>query len=189
MKVGYAIELLFDREFDDYVRTLWQSCSDNNLSKYMKNIKGDVIPHIALSVYEDVDEETITSLFTRYKNVKEHKAYFESGAICMFKATNVTYLNVNVNRDMLNFFENVYHFFVSISAKCSPYYLPYVIIPHISIAKCDEFEDAKKCWCHVADIFEPQRLLVEKVALFKLYFDDEHRLVDVKLMDEKVLLD
>ena len=131
---------------------------------------------LLFSVYEDVKDDEIMHLFKRYKNIKETKSYFESSSICMFKQTNVTYINVNVNRDMLNYFENVYNFFVSISGKCYPYYLPYVIIPHISIAKCNNFEQAKKCWGYVADKFNPQKLLVEKIALFKLYFDDDHKL-------------
>jgi|GEM_PF-5493512 len=189
MKEGYSIELIFNNKFDSYVRNLWKSCADNSLSKHMNSIKGDVIPHIALSVYENVTEKEIIPLFKRYRNVTEKKAIFESSSICMFKATNVTYINVNVNRDMLNYFENVYHFFVSISDKCSPYYLPYVIIPHISIAKNDNFEDAKSTFCHVADVFEPQTFMVEKIALFKLYFNDDNHLIKCEKIDEKLLDD
>ena len=187
MKEGYSIELLFNKEFESYVRSLWQSCSDNHLSDYMISIDGDVIPHIALSVYENVEKEAIQPLFTRFKNVEIKKAQFQSSAICMFKATNVIYINVNVNRDMLNYFEDVYHFFVDLSDKCSPYYLPYVIIPHISIAKCSDFEKAKVCWAHVADMFQPQLFWAEKIALFKLYFDDDNQLTKCIKVDEIIL--
>ncbi|MEX1377783.1 MAG: hypothetical protein AB1Z23_10000 [Eubacteriales bacterium] len=187
MKEGYSIELLFDKNFESYVHDLWLSCAENNLSNYMTSIEGDSVPHIALSVYESVDKQEIQSLFDRYKNVDIIKAEFQSSAICMFKATNVIYINVNVNRDMLNYFEDVYHFFVGISDKCSPYYLPYVIIPHISIAKCNDFEKAKKCWMHIANIFQPQKFWVEKIALFKLYFDDNNQLTKCKKVDEIML--
>ena len=187
MTTGYSIELLFNKEFDEYVRSLWQSCKQQNLSNYMLDIQGDVMPHIALSVYENVSEDEITSLFELYKNVPEKVSCFESSAICMFKKTLVTYINVNVNRDMLNYFENIHHFFVNISSKCSPYYLPYTIIPHISVARCDDIDRAKKCWSYIADTFEPQKLVVQKIALFKLIFDDDHKLVKCTFIDEKVL--
>jgi len=187
MTTGYAIELLFDKEFENYVRSLWDGCAQNKLSDHMISIEGDVIPHIALSVYEGIADEDIVPLFERYKNVAESKACFQSSSVCMFKQTLVNYLNVNVNRDMLNYFENVYHFFIELSSKCSSYYLPYTIIPHISISKCSNIEDAKKCFGYIADNFNEQQLLVEKVALFKLYFDDNHTLVKCEKMDEKVL--
>ena len=189
MKEAYAIELLFNKEFTDYVRSLWESCSDNSLSNQMRSIKGDVVPHISLGIYEDVSEAEIVSIFNRYKKFDESKAYFESSAVCMFKKTHVTYINVNVNRDMLNYFENVFNFFSAISDKCSPFYLPYVIIPHISIAQCDDFQQAKKCWEHVVDKFVPQKLLMEKIALFKLFFNEERVLVECRKIDEKLLLE
>lgn len=187
MKIGYAIELLFDDKFDSYIRSLWDSCQINGLSNHMFDIEGDVVPHIALSVYEGITDDDIIPLFERYKNVNENKSVFHSSAVCLFKQTLVTYLNVNVNRDMLNYFENIYHFFIELSGKCSQYYLPYNIIPHISISKCDSLDDAKRCFGSVADIFEPQQLLTEKIALFKLYFDDNHKLIKCEKMDEKVL--
>lgn len=188
MKTGYAIELLFDNNFENYVCSLWDDCAKHNYSDHMTQIEGDVIPHIALSVYEDITDDDIIPLFNRYKNVKENKASFNSSAVCMFKQTLVTYLNVNVNRDMLNYFENVYHFFIELSSKCSAYYLPYTIIPHISIAKSDSIGDAKECFGFIADRFEPQQLIVEKIALFKLYFDDNHKLIKCQKMDEKDLV-
>ena len=48
MKEGYSIELLFNKEFESYVRMLWQECAKNGLSDYMLQIQGDVTPHIAL---------------------------------------------------------------------------------------------------------------------------------------------
>ncbi len=187
MTTGYSIELLFDDEFSAYVTGLWQSCKKNNFSHYMQSIKGDVTPHIALSLYEGVHEEKITSLFKRYKNVKERSASFESTAVCMFKDTFVTYINVNVNRNMLNYFENIYNFFAEISDNCSPYYVPSMIIPHISISKCTSLQESKTCWNHIADVFERKTLTVKKIALFRLIFDDEHKLTECNFLDEKIL--
>ena len=187
MTTGYSIELLFDEEFSAYVRRLWQGCSENRFCHYMHDIKGDVTPHIAMSVYENIAEDDITSLFERYKNVEEYKSSFESTAVCMFKETLVTYINVNVNRNMLNYFENVYHFFVDLADNCSPYYLPTLIIPHVSISRCQNMEEAKRCLCYTAGVFEHRKLTIEKIALFRLHFDDSHKLVQCDFMDAKEL--
>jgi len=189
MTIGYSIDLLFDKEFESYVKGLWKGCAKKGFACRLSSVEGDVMPHIAISLYENIEDDEIIPLFERYKNIDEKKAEFLSSAVCLFKNTYVTYINVNVNRSMLDYFENAYHFFSALSDKSSPYYVPYSIIPHVSISRCDSLKKAKKCWNYVADVFQPQKFTVGKIGLFKLWFDDAHVLKRCVLVDEKVLME
>jgi len=183
---SYAIEIFFNNEFDEYVRGMWKRLYDNNISYFMEDIEG-VVPHIALSVYNDVNSEKLKKDFSKYveKDFRSFELYFDT--IAMFKATGVIYTRANINTQIFNLFMDVKKAFKNYSRNESVFYSPERWNPHCTLGKLDGNEKIGEAFQFCYDNFEPKKVMVCEIALIEVAFEGDKCLVCRTLSSKKFL--
>jgi 2'-5' RNA ligase len=181
----YAIEVFFDKEFDFYVRNLWSKCDQSEISFFMNRIEG-VEPHIALSLYEDIDSNKLITMFEEFirTDLKSFDLFIDS--VSVFPVTMVTYLQPNAKQEFINLMNTIHNYFVDFENNCNPYYKPDRWFPHVTIAKNVTIDELKKAQNFVVDNFVPQRIKVQRLGLVEINYLD-HKCVSCRTITYKEL--
>lgn len=164
---NYAIEIFFNDEFDNYVRELWKRCDDNKLSSFMNEVQGTE-PHIALAVYENVDQEKLEEKFKQFiqQNICEFELRFD--AVAVFPVTMVTYLQPNATREFMDLMIKIHDFFQEFENHCIPFYSLGRWFPHTSIGKNSSLEEGKKTVNYIIEQFNPQVARAARLVLVEI---------------------
>lgn len=169
----YAIEVLFEEVFDQYVRDLWEQCHVNSLSSFMDQVVGTE-PHIALAVYENIDGEHLNKKFNEF--IRQDLLGFELifDAVAMFRTSKVTFLQPNTKQELVDLMMDVHQYFQEFKGSSSVFYSPERWFPHVTIAKNKTVEQLKNTASYVIGCFKPQITHVKKLVLVEIeYLDDE----------------
>lgn len=171
MKTIYAVDLLFDKQFDKYIRSMWHKCEEAGVCSFMLGCKG-AEPHMAVAVYEGIDRNTLQKLFDQLKQctMPISTVYFPS--VCLFKTTKVTFLNTVATKELVGYIETIHTAFSEVADKCSEYYKPEYIVPHVSLGKNDTIEEAKATFNFVLDSFIPRKAQIVAVELVEIKMAD-----------------
>lgn len=167
---AYAIELLFDSKFDDYVRSLWNKCSKNGEISYMDSIEG-IEPHIALAVYSG---ETITGIEDKFKDLQRYQIrpinlFFD--ALAVFKATNVIHISPNNSIQLMELMTLLHQELETYEEHCNPYYKLDRWNPHVTLSKCSSTKETLETFKTLLDSFEVIEAVADRLALIEIYYD------------------
>lgn len=168
---NYAIEVFFDQEFDQYVRSLWKQCDDNNLSSFMNQVEGTE-PHIALAVYENIDLEKVQKQFEEL--AKQELIGFELifDAVGIFPTSNVTFLQPNVKPEFVDLMMKIHEHFADFKNNLNVYYSVERWFPHVTVAKNHTAAELRKTLEYIMDKFNPQVARVTRLVLVEIEYTD-----------------
>jgi len=169
MMKKYAIEVFFNKEFDDYVRRLWEQCDENQVSSFMNRVRGTE-PHIALAVYIKADPEALKERFIEFiqQDMKSFPLIFDAAAF--FPVTAVTYLQPNVSKELLELMIRTHEFFEEFESQCDVFYTLERWFPHTTVGKNMTLQEGKKTVNFVIDQFVPQVARVERFVLVEIEY-------------------
>lgn len=168
---SYAIEVLFNQEFDEYVRDLWRQCDINNVSSFMNQVKGTE-PHIALAVYESIDLEKVKTRFNEFINQDLFSFELVFDAVGIFQTSNVTFLQPNVKMEFTDLMMQVHEYFQDFKNQTNLYYSPERWFPHVTVAKNNTSDELKKTIEFIIERFNPQKAKVKRLVLVEIEYID-----------------
>ncbi|XID94898.1 2'-5' RNA ligase family protein [Paenibacillaceae bacterium WGS1546] len=166
---NYAIEVFFNQQFDQYVRDLWRQCDSNHLSSFMSRVRGTE-PHIALSVYENVDSAQLETKFNELAAIHLYEIELIFDAVAVFPTSNATFLQPNVKREFNELMTTIHEHFKEFSEQCNMFYRPDRWFPHVTISKNNNLADLKKTASYIIEQFAPQIGRVEKLVLVEIEY-------------------
>ncbi|MBU3144537.1 2'-5' RNA ligase family protein [Clostridium sp. CF012] len=166
----YAVELFLNEQSDLYVRSIWDELSHEHIDSSLKDIK-EICPHIALSVYEDIDIVDFTEEFLVFKaNFKPINTCFD--ILGVFPVTGTCFLKPTVTEELLNIHSKFHEQFRAFNEKSNSYYLPGHWNPHCTLAIGLSAEELKGVFNFSLDRFKPLRITLNDVGLVKIDFKD-----------------
>lgn len=175
----YAIELFLNEEAELYVRSIWKELSNENIDSSLKDIK-EICPHIALAVYEDINEKDFIEELQVFKsNFKPIDTYFD--ILGTFPMTGTCFLKPTVTKELLNIHSKYHEQFKAFSENPNPYYLPGRWSPHCTLAIGLSTDTLKKVFNFSLDRFKPLKVTLNDIGLVKIDFKDGKCLSSVRI--------
>jgi len=167
----YAVELFLNEEANQYIRSIWEELSNENIDSSLKDIK-EICPHITLAVYEDINEKELIEEFRIFKsNFKPIDTYFD--ILGTFPMTGTCFVKPTVTEELLNIHIKYCEKFKAFNEKANPYYLPGRWNPHCTLAIGLSTEKLKEVFNFSVDRFKPLRATLTDIALIKIDFKDD----------------
>jgi 2'-5' RNA ligase len=158
----YAIELSFNLESERTLYNLALSINDHGITN--KFIDMGNTPHIALSVYDDIDIEKAIELINRFPI---YPFFIDLQGIGTFPGDeNTIFLIPKVSKELLEIQSNFYNHFIRVPG-CQSYYHPDRWVPHCTLGIDIESDNFKDAFEIVRKEFSPIRVRVEKIILIK----------------------
>ncbi|MBE9466748.1 MAG: 2'-5' RNA ligase family protein [Bacteroidetes bacterium] len=162
--IGYAIELLFDTKSENKIFELVETLKKHKIKNKFLEVKSK--PHIALSVFDKIDENEVINLI---KNIEIKKMKISMNGIGTFHGKeNTIYLIPKATTELLNFQKSLHKQLLSYS-NCWDYYYPENWIPHCTVAMNvadDKFLNAFKL---IRENFSPINATIKKINLIKFH--------------------
>lgn len=138
IKMRYAIELYFDKEFEEKILKLPQKLADNNLTTMFLEWK--TRPHITLAVFNDIDESRCIELLKDFAEKRTSiPAFLDS--VGMFNDTKTIFLNPTMTKSMYQLHADLHTALSEFDTKGWDWYLPDGWVPHCTVALTSEDEE------------------------------------------------
>lgn len=161
----YAVELLFDKETEEYIYGIWDILHRTGLNRYMIESGGK--PHITLAIYDTVNyplfEERV-ELFL--KDMEGFPLRFSSFG--MFPGGRGTvFIAPTVTSHLLDVHSRFHRVFKDYDGLAWEYYRPGVWVPHCTVSTDTGHQTAIEVFNIVNETFQGMTAQVNAVAIVK----------------------
>jgi 2'-5' RNA ligase len=160
--MGFALELCFDEKSENEILKLSQAIIEKGISN--KFLEMNSKPHLALSVYDEVNEEQVKKLIDRFL-IKPITIDLQS--IGTFAGSeNVIFLTPKVTVDLLKIHELYHKHFNEIKSGWE-YYSQKNWFPHCTIAINIEENKFLDAFDIIKKRFNPLKVIIKKIIFIK----------------------
>ncbi|MBA1336299.1 MAG: hypothetical protein HPY66_2734 [Firmicutes bacterium] len=161
----YAVELLFDKETEEYIYGIWDILHRTGLNRYMIESGGK--PHITLAIYDTVNyprfEERVEHFFG---GVEGFPLNFSS--VGMFPGGRGTvFLAPTVTSGLLDVHGRFHHAFKDHDDLAWEYYKPGLWVPHCTVSTDTDYETAIEVLNLINETFRGMTAQVNAVVIVK----------------------
>lgn len=162
--MAYALELLFDHKSEEQILNLARSIEKNGIKNKFLEINS--IPHIALFVFDKIDEQQAIKLVDNFE-IKSIELSIQ-GLGTFHGSENTIFLIPKVTSELLKIHESFYNQFSEIT-DCWEYYSPKNWIPHCTVAINIEEDKFLNAFQIIRKNFSPLAVKIEKINLIKFH--------------------
>ncbi|WP_274650889.1 2'-5' RNA ligase family protein [Paenibacillus humicola] len=170
----YAVELFFDAPFEAYVRSVWKTLSDRNISTEMQDICG-VRPHLTMAVYDDIPR--LDTFFERFSAWTESSPaiHLKFDVLAFFPASGTLFLGPTVTDSLIRWHRQYHAEFDELLPNPHSFYVPNQWVPHCTLAIRLTPDQAAEAMAFCYPDFRPLQTRVIEAGVVKLGYDSNHR--------------
>ncbi|MEK5520494.1 2'-5' RNA ligase family protein [Heyndrickxia sp. FSL W8-0423] len=128
----YGIIAHFDRETEEYIKTIWKELSELSISSYAEEVRNRR-PHLTLASYNALDEEKFIRRFTDFYE-SEFELPVEMGSLGTFMNSGLLFLAPTPSIELLEFHDRYHRSFADFADLSDSLYLPNKWVPHCTLA-------------------------------------------------------
>lgn len=168
----FAVELFFNKEFDEYVRTVWMHFDKVGISHFMNRFE-NLSPHITLAVYTDISdlEGFIEQLTIYFDHVSPLRLRFD--IVATFPTSGMIFLAPTMTDELQRVHKDFYKKLHQYNNQASIYYRPNQWNPHCTLGTHLSREAIAKGIHDVVKGFEPMDGIIERMSLVKIELSEK----------------
>lgn len=163
----YAIEMFFDKNSDAYIRQIWRTLKENDISSFMHD-SGNT-PHISLAVFNKLDVSDADQKLHDF-SARMPKFQIPLVNIGTFPTgEGVLFLSPVVTEELLHFHKALHDLFNDAKDDQWPFYLPGLWIPHCTLALNLTREKLHEAFDAVLSTHKPLGVEVDRIGLVEFH--------------------
>lgn len=168
----FAVELFFNKEFDEYVRKVWMHFDKKGISYFMNRFE-NLSPHITLAVYTDISDLKgfKEQLEIYFDNVSPLRLRFD--IVATFPTSGTIFLAPTMTEELQRLHKDYYNKLDKYNNQASIYYSPDQWNPHCTLGTQLRREAIAKGIHDVVKGFEPMDGIIERMSLVKIELSEE----------------